>query len=114
MPKPAKGPCPEQGGESRLVTDDDPRLRRLLTALPAPVSRSYSWLLRPKARWVRLLLGCALILGSVFSFLPVLGLWMLPIGALLVGEDIPPLRRVTLKLLGRLQAWWDARHGGGG
>ena len=96
----------------RLVTDGDPRLRRLLDALPAPVRRSYAWLRRPEARWVRLPLGSALILGSVFSFLPAFGLWMLPIGALLVGEDIPPIRRITLELLGRLQAWWDARRVG--
>jgi hypothetical protein len=32
---------------------------------------------------------------------------MLPLGALLVGEDVPPLRRFTLHALGRVQHWWD-------
>jgi hypothetical protein len=52
--------------------------------------------------------------GGVFAFLPILGLWMLPIGALLIGEDIPPVRRFTLHLLRHALAWWDrlrARRG---
>ncbi|MDA8252391.1 MAG: hypothetical protein M0Z28_24935 [Rhodospirillales bacterium] len=88
----------------------DPRLRRLLDALPHPARRSYTWLVRPEAKWVRLPLGVALIAGGLFGFLPVLGIWMLPVGALLVGEDIPPVRRATLRVLGRLQRWWDARR----
>jgi hypothetical protein len=46
----------------------------------------------------------------VLGFLPVLGLWMLPVGALLIGEDIPPVRRATLGALGRVQRWWDGRR----
>jgi hypothetical protein len=87
----------------------DPRLRRLLTGLPRPARRSFLWLVRPEAKWVRLPLGVALIAGGTFGFLPVLGFWMLPIGALLLGEDIPPVRRFTLHVLGRLQHWWDTR-----
>jgi Integral membrane protein TerC family len=30
------------------------------------------------------------------------------IHALLLGEDIPPVRRVTLHALGRVMSWWDA------
>lgn len=88
-------------------------LQRLLDALPGGVRRSYLWLIRPQARWVRIPVGVALILGGVFAFLPILGLWMLPIGALLIGEDIPPVRRFTLHLLRRALALWDrirARH----
>ncbi|MGH7057075.1 MAG: hypothetical protein ACREFZ_04220, partial [Acetobacteraceae bacterium] len=86
----------------------DPRLQRLLDALPRPARQSYAWLMRPQAKWVRLPLGFALIAGSALSFLPGPGIWMLPIGALLIGEDIPPVRRATLYVLGRLQRWWDA------
>ena len=87
---------------------DDPHLQRLLDALPLRVRRFYEWLIQPEARWVRWPLGLALIVGGVFGFLPVLGFWMVPLGALLIGEDIPPVRRVTLRLLGRLYLWWDA------
>lgn len=86
---------------------DDPRLTRLLDALPQPARHAFTWLMRPRARWLRLPLGAALIAGGVFSFLPVLGLWMLPIGGLLLGEDIPLVRRVTLHALGKAQQWWD-------
>jgi hypothetical protein len=90
------------------IMDDDPRLQRLLDALPLRVRRFYSWVIKPKARWIRWPLGVALIVGGVFGFLPVLGFWMVPLGALLIGEDIPPVRRVTLRLLDRVYRWWDA------
>jgi hypothetical protein len=90
--------------------EHDPHLQLLLDALPLRVRQVYAWLTRPEARWVRWPLGVALIVGGVFGFLPVLGFWMVPLGALLIGEDIPPVRRVTLRLLGRVYGWWDARR----
>ena len=41
--------------------------------------------------------------GGVFSFLPVLGLWMLPLGLLVLAVDIPPLRRPVGDAIVRLQ-----------
>jgi len=38
-----------------------------------------------------------LIVGGLLSFLPVLGLWMLPLGLLLLAEDYPPLQRPLRK-----------------
>jgi hypothetical protein len=90
--------------------DDDPHLQRLLNALPLRVRRTYAWLIKPEARLIRWPLGVALIAGGVFSFLPVLGIWMLPLGALLIGEDIPPVRRATLGLLGGVYRLWDGWH----
>ena len=57
--------------------------------------------LRKAYRWgderlppgVRLVLGLVLIVGGVFGFLPILGFWMIPLGAVLMALDIPPLRR---------------------
>ncbi len=86
----------------------DPRLQRLLDALPHPARHSYTWLIRPEGRWLRLPLGVALVAGGMLGFLPILGFWMVPLGALLLGEDIPPVQRVTLRLLGKGQQWWDA------
>jgi hypothetical protein len=90
--------------------EDDPHLQRLLNALPPRVGRAYAWLIKPGARLIRWPLGILLIVGGVFSFLPVLGIWMLPLGALLIGEDIPPVRQAALRLLGRAYHWWDARR----
>jgi hypothetical protein len=90
--------------------EDDPHLQRLLDALPLRVRRSYEWLTKPEARWIRWPLGIALIVGGVFGFLPLLGFWMIPLGALLIGEDIPPVRRATLRILGWIYRQWDGRH----
>lgn len=88
----------------------DPHLLRLLRALPRPVRRLYVWMVQPQVKWVRMPLGCALIAGGTLGFLPVLGFWMLPIGALLIGEDVPPVKRATLRALGKAMRWWDARR----
>jgi hypothetical protein len=71
------------------------RLERLIGRLPNRVQGTVKWLLLPSSRWVRLLAGVLLILGSVFSILPLLGLWMLPLGVVLLAEDVPVLRRLT-------------------
>jgi hypothetical protein len=52
---------------------------------------------------VRIPLAILLLLGGVFSFLPVLGLWMLPLGLLVLAVDIPPLRRPVGDAIVRLQ-----------
>jgi len=38
-------------------------------------------------------------LGGLLAILPVLGLWMLPVGLVLLAEDIPALRRMTDRCL---------------
>jgi hypothetical protein len=52
-----------------------------------------------------------MILGGIFGFLPILGFWMLPVGLILLGEDIPAVKRMTLRVLGTLQGWWDGLRG---
>ncbi len=72
---------------------------RIGRAVPAS-SRFLEWVRRPSSRLLRIPLGILLILGGVFSFLPVLGVWMLPLGLFLLALDLPilqgPLNRVTL------------------
>lgn len=94
------------GGDRR----HERHLVRLLRALPRPVGRAYGWLRRPEKKWVRRPLSVALIAGGLLGFLPVLGFWMLPVGALLLGEDIPPVRRATLGAVRRVHYWWDRRR----
>jgi hypothetical protein len=56
-----------------------------------------------------------LIIGGLLSFLPILGLWMVPLGALLLAQDIPFLRRPVGRALVWLQRqWikWKRRSGG--
>jgi len=52
-----------------------------------------------------------LIVGGFLGFLPILGFWMVPLGILLVAEDVPFLRRPTIRALGAIQGWWDRRRG---
>lgn len=46
------------------------------------------WLRLPSARIIRLPLAILLVLGGIFSILPFLGIWMLPLGLLLLAIDI--------------------------
>jgi len=59
----------------------------------------------------RVPLAVVLVLGGFVGFLPILGFWMLPVGVLLLAEDLPVLKRPTLRALGTVQGWWDRRRG---
>lgn len=89
--------------------DDDLPLQRLLGALPQSLRRAYRWLQR-RSPWLRWMLGILLVIGGLFGFLPILGFWMAPLGLLLLAEDMPFLRRSTMRTLGSVQAWWDKRR----
>jgi hypothetical protein len=52
---------------------------------------------------LRTILGILSLIGGILSFLPVLGIWMLPAGAMLIALDVPPWRR-------RLLAWIDRQE----
>jgi hypothetical protein len=75
------------------------RLELLIRRLPRRLQGSIRWLRQPTARWVRIPAGLLLMVGGVFSILPILGLWMLPLGVVLLAEDITPLRSVTDRVL---------------
>jgi hypothetical protein len=60
--------------------------------LPPWAARMLAWLRRPSAMLIRIPLGILLVLGGIFSFLPVLGIWMLPLGLMLLAIDIPLLQ----------------------
>jgi hypothetical protein len=79
-------------------------LRRAFKGLENEVPGRIAQVLRnlrhPDARWIRIPAGILLILGGVFSILPFLGIWMLPLGLLLIAYDVPflrePVARFTL------------------
>jgi len=56
--------------------------------LPAGVSEFIRWLRKPSSFAARLAIAVLLILGGIFSFLPVLGIWMLPLGLNCAGYPI--------------------------
>jgi hypothetical protein len=86
------------------------RYHRLQRSLPGPFGRVLGWVRRPASRWVRLPLGILLLLGGVLSFLPVLGAWMVPLGILMLAQDLPFLRGPTWRVLDAVEAWWMRRQ----
>jgi hypothetical protein len=80
------------------------------TKLPPGPARFVSWLRKPSSRLVRFPLGVLLIIGGIFSILPVLGLWMLPLGLILIAQDIPPLEKPVAQFLGWLERKWIERQ----
>lgn len=82
------------------------RLERLIDRLPRTLQRTVRWLRRPSSFWVRLPAGVLLIAGGLLSILPFLGIWMLPLGLILLAEDIAPLRRTRDRLLD----WIERRY----
>lgn len=80
-----------------------------------PASRGFlDWIRRPESRLVRIPLAMLLVLGGVFSFLPILGLWMLPLGLFLVALDLPvlqgPLNRLSLWAQRKWTNWRRSRR----
>jgi hypothetical protein len=82
------------------------QFERIQQKLPGPISRFLRWLRKPSSRWVRIPAGILLIVGGILSFLPILGLWMLPLGLLLLAQDLPFLQRPMRRLLTRTEQRW--------
>ncbi|UPK39412.1 hypothetical protein IVB18_20650 [Bradyrhizobium sp. 186] len=76
----------------------DARLDALVHRLPPRLAETVTYLLKPSSRWVRIPSGALFIVGGVLSFLPVLGIWMLPLGLALLAEDVPALRSSRSKV----------------
>jgi hypothetical protein len=87
----------------------DDFVKRQLARLPAPMRRAMQWIRRPNRRWLRLPVGVLLICGGLVWFLPLVGLWMLPLGLLLIAQDIPPLKRRLAGAMMWLEARWKRR-----
>jgi hypothetical protein len=77
--------------------------------LPPRFADWLAWLRRPQAKPVRIPLGIFFILGGIFSFLPILGIWMLPLGILLLAIDLPFLQGPTGTAFVRVRRWWQQR-----
>ena len=72
--------------------------------VPIKMSASIRWLRKPSSFAVRLVVALLFIVGGIFSFLPVLGIWMLPLGLMLIAQDVPFLRKPLLKSLRWVEA----------
>jgi len=78
--------------------------------LPPRPAKFVAWLRKPSSRYVRIPLAILLIVGGVFSFLPILGLWMLPLGLLLFAQDVPFLQQPIAQMLRWVERKWLERQ----
>jgi hypothetical protein len=83
----------------------DEAFGQLEREVPDRVSRAIRWLRDPQARWVRIPVGLLFIAGGLLWFLPLVGIEMLPVGLLLIAQDVPFLRRPV----GRLMLWLERK-----
>jgi hypothetical protein len=75
--------------------------------VPDRVARYIQWLRKPSSKAARLAVASLMILGGVFSFLPFLGIWMLPLGLLLIAQDVPFLRAPLVRALAWSEIHWE-------
>jgi hypothetical protein len=68
------------------------------------------WLRKPSSRLARIPLAILLVAGGVLSFLPILGLWMLPLGLLLIAQDAPLLQKPLARIMGWIERKWIERR----
>ncbi|MDM7931429.1 hypothetical protein [Tabrizicola sp.] len=85
-------------------------IERAFPPLRGPVS-----VLRREGWWVvRLPLALILIAGGLLWFLPLLGIWMLPVGLLLLAVDLPrlrgPISAVMIRSRHRIGRWRQRRQ----
>ena len=72
------------------------------------ILKAFHRLKRHPNQWVRVGFGLALVLGGLLGpFLPVLGIWMLPLGLILLFANSP----VYWRLRRRFVAWRRRRRG---
>ncbi len=60
----------------------------------------------PQSRVGRIIIGALLVVGGILGFLPILGFWMVPLGLLILSQDLPYVRRKRR----RLAIWWARRQ----
>jgi hypothetical protein len=85
--------------EPTVMTTDDWRLERLIDRLPKRMGSTIRFVRQPSGRWLRIPTGLLLTIGGLLWFLPLAGLWMLPIGLAILADDVKPLRSVRSRAL---------------
>ena len=78
--------------------------------LPPGPAKFVSWVRKPTSIYVRIPLAFLLVVGGFLSFLPVLGLWMLPLGLLLFAQDVAVLQKPLARTLGWVERKWIERQ----
>lgn len=110
--KPTEFTSTSSAPEVRHELDDYVDL--ICSHLPNWFSRMIVWLRRP-SRWpLRIFVSLLLVIGGLLAFLPVFGLWMLPLGLVIIAQDLPFLERPLLRAFqwaDRRSRAWRRTHG---
>ena len=64
----------------------------------------------PRNRLVRMAIGGFLVILGLFGFLPILGFWMIPLGLLVLANDLPVVRRFNRRTGVALKRWWTGKR----
>jgi hypothetical protein len=63
----------------------------------------------PRSKILRIGLGILLILAGLIGWaVPLLGVWMLPLGLVVLSVDIPPVRRFRRRADVAVTRWWNS------
>lgn len=83
------------------IPDFHEEMDRFQNHIPTWVGDHLDRLRTQRAIWMRVPTGVALVGGGVLGFLPlpIVAIWMLPVGLALLAHDIPTLRRPMARLL---------------
>jgi hypothetical protein len=81
------------------VPDFYEEIDRFQSHIPSLVGHNLNRLRGKRATWMRVSTGVALIGAWAFFPLPIVGLWMLPLGLALLAHDIPTMRAPIAHLL---------------
>jgi hypothetical protein len=84
---------------AQAMLANDWRLDRLINRLPKRVRSTVRLVRQRSGRWLRIPIGVLLTLGGILWFLPIVGLWMLPIGLALLADDVPLMRALRSRIL---------------
>ena len=74
--------------------------------LPTWLGRFLHWLRQPRMLIARIIVSLLLIVGGILSFLPILGLWMLPLGLMIIAEDLPFLQPPLVRIFQWIEQKW--------
>jgi hypothetical protein len=100
-----------EGGRIMALSERARQKKRLLRQFAAmerripALRRPLRALLSRRGTPVRWAVALLMILGGLLSFLPFLGIWMLPLGVLLLAVDVPALRPAASGLTIRGRRW---------
>lgn len=102
----SKEPWAQLEVRTHRMSGDDWRLDALIDRLPKRLRDTVRALRQPSGRWLRIPAGLLLIAGGILAFLPILGIWMIPLGLALLADDVPLLRSWRSRMLD----WIERRH----